>query len=181
MSHITLNEDPSSKDERSKADKKYEEEMARIFTKFSEDFTDKCDEICMETGEIVVDNGHLRGMSDKMSDDDVWALPGDTGDWGLGSTDWTENTPSPQSEAEPDDDDNQDKGRSEGNAATDKNEIESAETDHINKTNDMVQFRAVGKTKRRRLSYDILWLEKTQMEGFCSSAKRRRSSRRRVI
>ncbi|KAM5528190.1 centromere protein Scm3 [Fusarium oxysporum f. sp. phaseoli] len=181
MSDVALNEDSGSKDEHSKAKKRFEERMAGIIAEYDKDFRGKGDEISMETGEIVVDNGHLRSMSDKMHDDDVWALPGNNDDWELGSIHWTENALSPQGEAEPDDDDNQDKGRSEGNVATDKNDIESAETDHINKTNDMVQVRAVGKTKRRRLSYDILWLEKTQMEGFCSSAKRRRSSRRRVI
>ncbi|KAG7402707.1 Uncharacterized protein Forpe1208_v011815 [Fusarium oxysporum f. sp. rapae] len=180
MSDVTLNEDPSSKDELSKANKRYEEEMARIFAEYGKDFTDKCDEISMETGEIVVDNGHLRGMRDKMPNDDIWVLPDDKEDWGLGSIDWTENVFIPQCEAEPIDDDNDDKERPEENVGTDENGMESAETDHINKTNDMVQVRAVRKTKRRRLPNDILWCKKTQGEGFYSSAKRRRSSRSRV-
>jgi len=36
-----------------------------IFAKYSKDFSSTGDEIDLETGEIVVDNGHIQGMRDE--------------------------------------------------------------------------------------------------------------------
>ncbi|KAF5561737.1 myb-like DNA binding domain-containing protein [Fusarium phyllophilum] len=166
MSDVTLNEDPCSKDKRSKAEKEYKKEIARIFAKYNKDFRDTGDEISMETGEIVVDNGHLRGMSDKMPDKDVWVLSGDTGDWGLGSTDWTENTPSPQSEAEPANDDSQDEERPEDNVEACANSMKSPEACDGSKPDDRVRIRKGINTRKSRLSNEVAWLGKKPQGGF---------------
>lgn len=46
-----------------------------IFSKYSKDFTEKGDEIDLQTGEIIVDNGHLLGMheEDDVNDETVQA------------------------------------------------------------------------------------------------------------
>ncbi|UKZ48840.1 hypothetical protein TrVGV298_003075 [Trichoderma virens] len=59
--------------ERAYADQRFQATMAHIFEKYGRDFEGIGDEIDLETGEIVVNNGHVRNMRDE----------GDVGD-GLG-------------------------------------------------------------------------------------------------
>ncbi|KJX94253.1 hypothetical protein TI39_contig4205g00023 [Zymoseptoria brevis] len=50
---------------RNQNDQKLKSRFERIFRKYEHDFTDVGDEIDIESGEIVVDNGHLQNMRDE--------------------------------------------------------------------------------------------------------------------
>lgn len=50
---------------RAQNDSKLKSLFEGIFAKYSQDFTDVGDEIDLETGDIVVDNGHILGMQDE--------------------------------------------------------------------------------------------------------------------
>lgn len=47
---------------RVKAGNRFQQAMSSIFAKYARDFTDVGDEVDLETGEVVVDNGHLQNM-----------------------------------------------------------------------------------------------------------------------
>ena len=47
---------------RVKAGNRFQQAMSGIFAKYARDFTDVGDEVDLETGEVVVDNGHLQNM-----------------------------------------------------------------------------------------------------------------------
>lgn len=47
---------------RAKAGNRFQKAMAHIFSKYARDFTDVGDEIDLETGEVIVNNGHLANM-----------------------------------------------------------------------------------------------------------------------
>lgn len=79
---IRLSADPRSKadlelqQDRIQSELRLKSRWESIFEKFSHDFTDVGDEIDTKTGEIVVDNGHIRGM---MTEQDTGILsPQDT-------------------------------------------------------------------------------------------------------
>ncbi|KAF4967305.1 hypothetical protein FSARC_5135 [Fusarium sarcochroum] len=57
---------------RANADHKLQSTMAHIIEKYSRDFEGIGDEIDMETGEIVVNNGHLRSMRDEGDVEGLW-------------------------------------------------------------------------------------------------------------
>ncbi|KAM0556767.1 hypothetical protein ACHAPJ_005827 [Fusarium lateritium] len=57
---------------RANADHKLQATMAHIIEKYSRDFEGIGDEIDMETGEIVVNNGHLRSMRDEGDVEGLW-------------------------------------------------------------------------------------------------------------
>ncbi|KAF5651919.1 hypothetical protein FHETE_11459 [Fusarium heterosporum] len=52
---------------------KFSKSIADICKRYGYSFDDKCDEIDMRTGHIIVDRGHLRGMSDADNTTDLWA------------------------------------------------------------------------------------------------------------
>ncbi|KAJ4271442.1 hypothetical protein NW762_000144 [Fusarium torreyae] len=62
---------------RANADHKLQATMAHIIEKYSRDFEGIGDEIDMETGEIVVNNGHLRSMRDEGDVEGLW-MEGDS-------------------------------------------------------------------------------------------------------
>lgn len=47
---------------RAKAGNRFQQAMSDIFAKYSKDFSNVADEIDLETGEVVIDNGHLQNM-----------------------------------------------------------------------------------------------------------------------
>ncbi|KAF5007669.1 hypothetical protein FDECE_6005 [Fusarium decemcellulare] len=62
---------------RANADHKLQATMAHIIEKYSRDFEGVGDEIDMETGEIVVNNGHLHNMRDEGDVEGLW-MDGDS-------------------------------------------------------------------------------------------------------
>ncbi|KAH6609360.1 hypothetical protein Trco_002706 [Trichoderma cornu-damae] len=64
--------------ERAYADQRFQATMAHIFDKYGRDFEGIGDEIDLVTGEIVVNNGHIRNMRDEGDVGD--GLGGDLGD-----------------------------------------------------------------------------------------------------
>ncbi|KAF4951914.1 hypothetical protein FGADI_7136 [Fusarium gaditjirri] len=62
---------------RANADQKLQATMAHIIEKYSRDFEGIGDEIDMNTGEIVVNNGHLRNMRDEGDVEGLW-MEGDS-------------------------------------------------------------------------------------------------------
>ncbi|EEU48092.1 uncharacterized protein NECHADRAFT_75312 [Fusarium vanettenii 77-13-4] len=75
---ITVRRDPDIQFalKRANANHKLQATMAHIIEKYSRDFEGVGDEIDMETGEIVVNNGHLRNMRDEGDVEGLW-LDGD--------------------------------------------------------------------------------------------------------
>ncbi|KAK3671242.1 hypothetical protein LTR78_008877 [Recurvomyces mirabilis] len=56
------NDSPELRRDRNANDQRLRGRFEHIFAKYSRDFTDVGDQIDIETGEIVIDNGHLRNM-----------------------------------------------------------------------------------------------------------------------
>lgn len=71
---ITVRRDPDIRFalKRAKADHKLQATMAHIIEKYSHNFDGVGDEIDMETGEIIVDNGHISNMRDEGDVGNVW-------------------------------------------------------------------------------------------------------------
>ncbi|KAJ4327475.1 hypothetical protein N0V84_002129 [Fusarium piperis] len=76
---ITVRRDPDIQFvlKRANANHKLQATMAHIIEKYSRDFEGVGDEIDMETGEIVVNNGHLRNMRDEGDVEGLW-MDGDS-------------------------------------------------------------------------------------------------------
>lgn len=76
---ITVRRDPDIQFalKRANANHKLQATMAHIIEKYSRDFDGVGDEIDMETGEIVVNNGHLRNMRDEGDVEGLW-MDGDS-------------------------------------------------------------------------------------------------------
>ncbi|RSL51734.1 hypothetical protein CEP54_011276 [Fusarium duplospermum] len=76
---ITVRRDPDIQFalKRANANHKLQATMAHIIEKYSRDFEGVGDEIDMETGEIVVNNGHLRNMRDEGDVEGFW-MDGDS-------------------------------------------------------------------------------------------------------
>ncbi|KAL2675270.1 hypothetical protein Neosp_011453 [[Neocosmospora] mangrovei] len=72
---ITVRRDPDIQFalKRANANHKLQATMAHIIEKYSRDFEGVGDEIDMETGEIVVNNGHLRNMRDEGDVEGLWS------------------------------------------------------------------------------------------------------------
>lgn len=62
IEYTSRDEGPSLEDVRRRNELKLRRTFEAIFDKYSRDFTGVADEMDIETGEIVVDNGHVRGM-----------------------------------------------------------------------------------------------------------------------
>ncbi|KAJ4237116.1 hypothetical protein NW759_000237 [Fusarium solani] len=112
---ITVRRDPDIQFalKRANANHKLQATMAHIIEKYSRDFEGVGDEIDMETGEIVVNNGHLRNMRDEGDVEGLW-MDGDSNaeeDEGILLEDLTDEYSDNQDEVDeprnPESDDNQ--------------------------------------------------------------------------
>ncbi|WAO84254.1 Hypothetical protein NCS54_00146300 [Fusarium falciforme] len=131
---ITVRRDPDIQFalKRANANHKLQATMAHIIEKYSRDFEGVGDEIDMETGEIVVNNGHLRNMRDEGDVEGLW-MDGDSNaeeDEGILLEDLTDEYSDNQDEMDeprnPEADDNQNSSTREqhSNTGSDPNEME---------------------------------------------------------
>ncbi|RSL69809.1 hypothetical protein CEP53_002107 [Fusarium sp. AF-6] len=126
---ITVRRDPDIQFalKRANANHKLQATMAHIIEKYSRDFEGVGDEIDMETGEIVVNNGHLRNMRDEGDVEGLW-MDGDSNaeeDEGILLEDLTDEYSDNQDEVDeprnPEVDDNQNSGIREKDSNTESN------------------------------------------------------------
>lgn len=95
---------------RAQADHKFKSTMAQIIEKYSRNFDGIGDEIDLETGEIVVNNGHVRNMRNEADVGETWADTQDDEDEGILLEDLTDEYSDNQDEAaEPEVPDDQNK------------------------------------------------------------------------
>lgn len=136
---ITVRRDPDIQFvlKRANANHKLQATMAHIIEKYSRDFEGVGDEIDMETGEIVVNNGHLRNMRDEGDVEGLW-MDGDSNvdqDEGILLEDLTDEYSDNQDEMDeprnPEGDDNQNSSTTEQNPNVTSNPSEETESDPI--------------------------------------------------